>query len=240
VPCSESAPCSEGRECASGACIGCTTDEQCGEAEVCRGGICGAVCAIDADCPVAAAWLTGAEAPPAAFFGCRLHSDGLSFSFCDGSGPLVRGPVGLFCDPCLASFGGCGTGRECVDGNCTCETNADCPDELACRGGVCGTCAENADCRCDQVCEVGTCAVACTTDADCPGAKCDVASGRCPDCLTDGDCGATARCYTDGCVVPCDVARDCALPDGCRASGRCNGCERPLGPPSFPPATRCM
>lgn len=237
VPCGDDLPCSDGRACDGGACTGCAIDAHCEEAQVCRDGVCRAVCRIESDC-AADVWLAG-ENPPS-FFGCRYHSTGTLFSVCDGSGPLVRGPVGLFCDPCLASFGGCGAGHECVDGDCTCETNADCPDSLVCRDGVCGTCTASADCRCEQVCEAGSCVAACTSDADCPGARCDLESGRCPRCLSDADCGTPGRCYADGCVISCEIAGDCIVPAACRASGRCTGCEHPLGPPSFAPVARCL
>jgi hypothetical protein len=239
VACSEIHPCDDGLRCVGGMCSICDEDSDCEAGQTCQHGFCGAVCTVAADCPVDAAWFVSEAVEPASYFGCRFHLEGPFLSFCDGSGLHLRGESGTVCDPCLASLGGCGAGQACDGGNCTCSSNEDCPSPLVCRDGVCGTCAADDDCPCGHVCELGACVAGCTTDADCPGGRCDVASGRCPDCLSDDDCAAPARCYEDGCVVSCDIERDCFLGSECRDSGRCAACDVPLGAPSLPPLRAC-
>lgn len=240
VSCADSIDCPYGLECIGGECRHCTEDSDCLDGKLCQYGSCGAVCTHRDDCFVldSIAW---SQDPPPVLFGCRTTVDENYSWSCTHQYYYDSSLAGSSnCDPCLEQLGGCAAGQTCERGACTCASNADCPDSLACRDGVCGGCLVDADCGCDKVCENRECHLACGSDDDCPGGRCDTESRRCVVCLTDDDCDGDERCYSSGCVVPCQVDHACFNGDeACLPNGRCLGCESPLGPEPIAPPTMC-
>ena len=81
-------------------------------------------------------------------------------------------------------------------------------------------------------------AFACVSDDLCPGARCDVASGRCVarSCEAQADCPAGTRCNVT--LQVCEPAGDCRTGDACPEGEACvaeSGLCRPFGKGPFAP-----
>jgi hypothetical protein len=111
----------------------------------------------------------------------------------------------------------CGTGQECVEGECvevrvsSCRSNQDCKTTEAClfirpqaqTGGVCmSKCSQDQDCGLGLRCLGGVCSFRCEQDTHCSnGGKC--ISGECKQsvglsCHSNADCGEGQRCGKGG------------------------------------------
>ena len=181
----------------SGECSGCSSDEECGEANlVCDevSGLCVA-CAGNEDCEDG--------------FGCENNE--CVELFC----PDIDCPEGQVCDTaahecvdCL-SVDDCEPFEECIDNACvpptTCESSKDCADDEVCDKavGVCVECAEDADCDEGYRCTNSECVeiLFCASDKDCKDYDkvCNKDIGECVDCLTDLDCAAEQFCLVNVC-----------------------------------------
>ncbi len=141
-----------------------------------------------------------------------------------------------------AIFDRCTTGGDCASGQCTptapqfctktCTASTDCPDALACAGGICrlddtgkAGCDIKTGAGCLNYC-IGTasashCTHACSTASECPaGYACSSVGGTkvCVDierpCATADQCpGSLGFCGSGGvgCTATCDSASDCPL-----------------------------
>jgi len=117
------------------------------------------------------------------------------------------------------------------DGPTLCQTNADCPDGMECKGGVCQSgqhCDCNYDCDksknevCNQAthqCETGAPPVNCQTDCDCYtgesciGGTCTPTGGDEVSCTIDDECADNEKCQNGRCVpISCTTREDCAGP----------------------------
>ncbi|MFK8003809.1 MAG: hypothetical protein AB8H86_29875 [Polyangiales bacterium] len=242
--CTTNAECGD-EACVDGECRACFSDAECG-AEVCVAGHCETRCVTNEDCEGEAICHRGAcgltciqdaalcsrfvatettrvvagDRPSSRFarLGCQVSVESFVDVLCDGVLPFP-GPSRSDCDACLEDVGGCGAGQTCVAGDCTCDTNEDCPGALVCAEGFCAPCAADDECGCDEYCSGGVCRPACTNDDEC-ALSLVCANGRCAGCRSDADCPGVARCYEDGCVQPCTAGAD-----GCRESGRSTVCE---------------
>lgn len=164
-------------------CVECLTDTDCPAARgrclvgACVG--CRPVAPDDAgvtDCPSGACWTSDYECHSA----CARSSD------C---------PAGLICDVATGQCRGCTEDRDCASGVCaldrhqcvTCVKDSQCPRGTPrCRGltGTCVSCTANEDCgRAAPICDPVsfTCREGCSSDAQCPGRRCDLAAARCVD-----------------------------------------------------------
>jgi len=213
LPCGDGAECSGVQGCVDGRCGTCTEDAHCTRDRVCLEGQCRPTCGPTVSCT------------EPGVLGCRSRAEPLRCgeAFC-AADRRTGYPTTTICDPCLETIGGCPSGRCDDHHRCECTTQADCPDQLACRGGVCHGCSEDADCGCDRFCAAGECHARCTADSDCEGGdRCLVETGRCVPCLGDGDCGG-GTCYQDGCSGMCGAVLSCAPFVPCEANGRCGFC----------------
>lgn len=111
-----------------------------------------------------------------------------------------------FLDP-VSSCLRCEPGLECIDSRCAqrCTSNADCPCEEVCNGGLCGA--------------------PCTDE----GSDCTVTPGVCGTCNADGSCIAVSNPVTEGCGVAgvdddCDGNVDEGTPD-IRCDGIDDNCD---------------
>ena len=206
-----------------GSCGACSSDADCAPPGVCRLGLCGTACMGDSDCEQLYANLfrlgTADDAGPGGvLFGCRF----LPFAL-----PICGNYSS--CHACAA--GACAPGQRCSNGDCTCADDADCPDGLLCRFGLCeGLCTADVDCGCGRVCQFGLCGQRCASGADCADAglpDCDL-TGHCQTCLGDSECPTGTTCTAIGC-----------------RSTTCTGfCFCPIpypfpGPVSYAPAANC-
>jgi Cys-rich repeat protein len=166
-----------GRICdlATGTCVPCTSDLECGTGKICSAGTCtidgggggggggDGTCTSRAECePQACSILLGMCMPCMMDFDCFDMSD------------LFTG-VSKICDPATGN---------CIDPECT--TANDCPAGEGCYSGHCGACLYDDECRVGEVCNesTGVCEpqgstqTGCTDHSECPD-YCDVGSGEC-------------------------------------------------------------
>ncbi|MFK7998613.1 MAG: hypothetical protein AB8H86_03410 [Polyangiales bacterium] len=212
--------------CVAGNCQApCADNSECAAGEVCHRGACGVTCADDprvcddffyAQLERASEWER--ISPRYARLGCQMSSEAIVDPLCDGALPHSRQPE-EYCDSCLASLGGCGSGQTCENGDCTCAANEDCPGALVCVDGFCAPCVVDAECGCDMYCSSGTCHERCEADDECPDSFV-CAGGRCAGCQSDTDCNPGERCFEDGCVEPCS-----STSEACTVTGRSSVCE---------------
>ena len=212
--------CGDGQACLGGAtvcadrdgqgnfsCLGCTVDSQCGDTEICCGGVCeitnpnfqcqtcGAACdALRADT------CTAVGIPGGHAMQCSCGAAGLP---CDPNGPAPYCVAGA-CQGCRqdADCNAPGLG-QCVAGVCSACDPADhagCgPNDLCCEGacvgatpsgpGGCVACGERCAEGSANTCAGRTCG--CGAGPPCGGQLpfCDAATGACVVCLADADCG---------------------------------------------------
>ena len=180
---------------ASGACVACLSDANCG-ARSCVGGACvGEVCSTDADCDASTPFCNEAGD---ACLACRTGADCAAGEACE-AGACVEVPV------------------ECTS-DAECEAAA--PARPLCRvedgRGLCVACRGDADCtEAGAECRGGACVVtACDDGADCAAFP-DLpvcTDGRCVECAADRDCGPGELCVDRACQAPfrCESDLDCA------------------------------
>jgi len=165
-------------------CVECMQDADCSAAAPhCVAGTC-AACrpaarAQDAgmsDCPAAApaCWASDTECHPAC-------------------GDGVTCPAGASCDKASGACVGCRADADCASGVCALDRRrcVTCTSDATCGGarprcrlltGTCEACTSNADCgRASPICDPATltCRVGCSSNAHCPGQRCDTATAKC-------------------------------------------------------------
>jgi hypothetical protein len=75
-------------------------------------------------------------------------------------------------------------------------------------------------CVCDQECNTTTSTCEnkeepCTSDSDCFGYTCDIASGKCVECTTDSECDTDETCSSNTCISGCKSDEECPLFNTC-------------------------
>lgn len=192
-----------------GALCGASGRDDCGPYSACDAELGCVECRNDDDCPVAAGHcLLGA------CVGCRpamtdcpsgttcWTTDFECHPRCAGLGSC---PDGTACDESSGACVGCSAEAPCATGVCSpdlrqcveCVSDETCPKArprcLLARG-ECAACTSNEDCGvaapiCDPV--TFECRTGCTSDAQCPGTTCDVATARCT-AAAPADAGAVS------------------------------------------------
>lgn len=222
--CVPSAPCTDDRDCETGlvcderdTCAlptpGCTSSDDCGEAEVCVEASCrpeGDVCRTDVDCGPGRGCVDNACRPL-----CTSDAD------CDGDVCIA-----IHCVPspeCTASAD-CDAGEICVGDRCTtgCASTADCGTEEVCELGVCRPdvaprpfCESDDDCAAGHPCVGGVCRTVCPSGEDEECRRADVQFIDCapvealnlcftrtetsPECVTAAECPVGERCIDASC-----------------------------------------
>jgi hypothetical protein len=156
-------------------CVACARDDDCTLASPrCVGGAC-VECADAGDCPASApsCWPKDHACHPTCTASCPPDAKLCVSGACWGCRDDADCP-GARCSP---------TTRQCVscldDGDCTTGT-----PRCDVRTALCVACSSNDDCgRAAPVCDPATraCRVGCTSDAQCPGKRCDPATAECVD-----------------------------------------------------------
>ncbi len=229
----------------------CSSDDQCGDGEVCDtdSGVCRDGCAGDGDCDANSQCGDGGFCEPrqdcdadnacagadeacntcvgrcelvdAGARPCQTDTNCFVEEFCDPCRSICR-PQGQRCDPCTDDAECGGAGDLCLDFNVG--------------GSFCGTeCAGNADCPRGFICSEtgdgasqcvpasGDCAdpAQCDDDGDCPAGQRCGTQGACVEGCTPGTCPNDQVCDAGSCVPPCASDADC--PDGaeCQPDGTC-------------------
>jgi hypothetical protein len=196
----------------SGARCGANGRNDCGPFLLCAESLGCVECRADTDCPAAAGRCLagicvgcrpgkgGADAGPPDCPGAASAcwtSDHECHAPC---GDANTCPAGTACDRTSGECAGCTTNADCPSGVCSptlrkcvdCISDATCPSTRPrCRvlTGTCEACTANSDCGVAQpVCDplTFTCRLGCTSDAHCPGKRCDGASAKCVEIVVDG------------------------------------------------------
>jgi Cys-rich repeat protein len=206
----------------SGALCGANGRDDCGAFLLCAESLGCVDCTQDDDCPAAATHCLqgtcvgcrpGTTAPdggppdcPGAATACWT-SDDECHAPCSDTNAC---PAGTTCDKVSGQCAGCRTDAECPSGVCSptkrkcvdCVSDTTCPTSRPrCRvlTGTCQACTSNIDCgHAAPICDPTTflCRVGCTTDAQCPGQRCDPAAAQCVALPVDagtGDAGGDAQ-----------------------------------------------
>ena len=110
----------------------------------------------------------------------------------------------------------CDLGAVCRGSTCTtgCNDERDCPqNKPICDrdgSGGCVACLDARDCATpDLACIDGECRTHCTSNAECNGGLCDMATGTCIACVENNDCGIGSLCLDGTCTPGCERDRDC-------------------------------
>lgn len=191
--------CSEGQACPSG--YGCSdvivlTRSTCGSTADCRCQA-GNITYATATCGLASACAPGENAANCVVEGAAACNDGVAGGTAD----------------CVVSEGQ-------TAGNCTCRTDADCPNAGACVEGLCctGTVRDDPllECVGGEGRVLGYCT--CATDDDCGRDSCDATSGSC--LITGHPCTPGANdCPPIACIEGgCRIGRNCAPEQGLACS----------------------
>jgi Cys-rich repeat protein len=235
IECSVAAECPSGSTCVGGLCLGfsaprvreafteldcsCSSDDECGDL-LCIEGMCRMGCRTSDDCDAGFACVD-ATCVPTVTPDCDAERP------CSAGLECVAGECRAPAATCQFSSE-CGTGRVCVNQQCTTECDAARPCATAgttCVDGFCvetppvGECVVNADCGEGRVCRDGACFDECSTDAECgTGRYC--LEGRCrvddrprPSCDATRSCATGSVCLNGTCRIPCSTAPECAMFD---------------------------
>lgn len=199
----------------SGALCGANGRNDCGPFHLCMDTLGCVECKQDEDCPVASPrCLQGACVGCRLRGGAEDGGADAGMSDCPGAGAACWAsddechpacseqsacPAGTACDKSSGECLGCKTDSDCASGVCSqvlhtcvgCVEHSDCPStHPRCRvlTGTCEACTANVDCGlaapiCDP--KTFTCRVGCSTDAQCPGQRCDLAAATCVDIPVD-------------------------------------------------------
>lgn len=222
----------------------CTADEECADGFACVSGVCteaggagGGSGGGSGGGPAGGSELcTPGGAPRAcAVAGCeQLCEDTGTWGACT---PIAGGDLSrnrLHCGACgVACSDAYGGILDCVNGSCTCATDADCgPGKICSISGLCtdpaAACA-SAQCDAGTVCRGTSCAIAACDQGCRPGELCDLTTGLCRYVST---CRLPVACSTfDGGVcegplkpdgTPCNDADPCTFGETC-LQGACSG-----------------
>ena len=228
----------------------CTADTSCAEGSYCDGDFCRLACVTSSDCPDGDVCAGG-----------RCIENMCAARTCDDTRPFVD-PVTCSCVACLAD-------RDCaVDRNEACNDGGACTycpsrasSESVCLDGgllldqgCCVECVADDDCPNGTICASGRCVLDdprdCATDADCPGARCDlgwcVLPGSMTPCELQTDCPAGEACYSDGrCRAEGQGCDGCGAPGRCvsepgNLTGTCAGCTVACATDGCPAGTLCF
>jgi Cys-rich repeat protein len=189
----------------SGALCGANGRNDCGPFLLCDEPLGCVECKHDDDCPAAAAHcLEGtcvgcrpaASAPDGGSSDCPApagtcwSTDDECHAACSDASPC---PPGSSCDKASGACVGCTSDTDCPSGVCSparricveCVSDATCPaSKPRCRvlTGTCEACTSSFDCgHAAPICDptTFTCRIGCSTDAQCPGQRCDDATAKC-------------------------------------------------------------
>lgn len=193
----------------------CVTHGDCAEGRACVDDECTptSVCGLDGDCSDAGAGYVCDER------GTCVPGSSCSAATCM-NGVCIDGTCRPNDQVCQFNRD-CGTGRACVNNECTelCGAGRECPTGQECVGGLCRDrtggdpeCTLSSDCPMGDHCDGGICRDGCTTDTQCADSEyCD--AGLCrpdwhpePFCTTDADCAMGSRCVDGVCRTPCPGA----------------------------------
>ncbi len=201
----------------SGALCGVNGRNQCGPFMTCNTKLGCVECSADGDCPAAARFCLQGQC-----VGCRPGAADVDGGAGDCPPGQACSSADFECHASCTGAGGCSEGMSCdeTSGACVgCLVPADCPSRVcskktrlcvecesddACSGprprcrlftGTCVACLSNDDCGlsapiCDPI--TFSCRVGCSSDAQCPGQRCDVDTATCVDVeIVTPDAGAT-------------------------------------------------
>lgn len=166
IPCNTDGDCDSGT-CVEGACVECTSNDDCAGNEngtrCSAGGTC--ICATDDECeaPMGLCRATGCvcgEDAGCAGIGPEICSFGACVT-CDDDSHCADGPSKCFAGGSPSSFCGCAADSECPAGAPFCDTET----------GSCLTCKADSDCvdaQLGDTCDGGSCT--CTAASQCGGA----------------------------------------------------------------------
>jgi len=154
--------------------------------------------------------------------------DGLD-NDCDGQVDEMRETDAHNCGVCGRDCGD----LACVDSQCACTGDGQCPDHQICLDGACAAgCRSDDDCEASQICNAQQlCVTGCREHSDCPSDK------VCKNLLCVTGCRANSSCpkeqlcnVSNACVAGCDGDAKCntgriceggQCQDGCREHGDC-------------------
>jgi MYXO-CTERM domain-containing protein len=217
--------------------VPCTTDDECGECQICEGGACageaGLPCQANVDCADSEYCALGAD--PCLNECLAIPDDACTNDAqCEAGEECVMLPDGSGLGGCVAiactTDDECGVCSVCEDGACISQDNMDCETNEDCLPG--DYCMVDADDACVTTCEMldeGACGkdLDCGSAYECEFIEVDDEFGVCieADCMTDEECGpcgtcvivdgATAgTCVAEG-VVACESSWDCADGEYC-------------------------
>jgi hypothetical protein len=222
--CSDNAQCIPGRQCEKGQCGRKELGASCGDRDECRSNFCVNGVCCESDC----AGLCKTCALGGAVGLCR-HIPGGNPD--DAGGCPISAESSCGNDGTCNGIGDCskwGTSTVCRPASC--PANATMVTKAAsCDGG--GTCppGETQSCgnfKCDPVAHA--CKTTCTSDADCNGKACDLATGSCGKSLLGAHCTTGNECASGSCVdSTCCSAPACGT---CQSCGNASGTCAPVGP----------
>lgn len=175
---------------ATGSCVGCVTEADCGTGQLCVDQGCvsppATGCTRNADCTNPQ--LKYCFVPLGKCVSCLEDTD------CPGTGTMV-------CDAsnnaCKSLVQGCGWDGDCLDA----PRGRRCDQEAR----TCVQCLDHDDCPRDRLCQSdNTCTTwpSCASDGDCSGTTphCKTAELRCVECTTATQCGSGKTCRNNFCV----------------------------------------
>ena len=215
-PCAADDECSVDQRCRRGACGPiCLEDTDCGEAQVCRGGLCAArpECSVDTDC--------------ASGFSCTAdRCQCLSDASC-GSNQQCTGGACVTRERCTADADCVGQGGRCevTQGLClpACGTSIDCAPQL-----------DPQVATALYACIDRSCLRRCVNDLTCGGQGIICASNLCraADCKTFADCADGQYC-TSATFGRCSTYSTCTDSSSCQRNFQCKRFETTACPPGF-------